>query len=87
MKKRYDRPMTAKQIAASSDDGIDFSDLPELDDRFWREAERVEPDRSQPVTIRVKKSVLDFFRSEGRGYQTRMNAVLEAYVRSRSAGD
>ena len=83
MNKRYKKPMSAEEIAALSDKDIDFSDLPELDEEFWREAERVDPDRTQPLTIRIKKSVVDYFKSGGKGYQTRINAVLEAYVRSR----
>lgn len=65
------------------DDEIDFSDIPELDNEFWENAEWVEPDKTQHLTIRVKQSVLDYFKSGGKGYQTRINAVLEAYVRSK----
>nr|WP_294516225.1 BrnA antitoxin family protein [uncultured Rhodopila sp.] len=82
MKKPFDRPMTAQEIAATPDADIDFSDIPELDDAFWDNARLVEPDRTQSVTLRVKKSVLDTFKAQGKGYQTRMNAVLETYARS-----
>ncbi|MFY7960016.1 MAG: BrnA antitoxin family protein [Elsteraceae bacterium] len=82
MSKRYDKPMTAAEIAAVTDDQIDFSDIPELDEAFWANARLVEPDRTQLVTLRVKKSVLDAFKAQGKGYQTRMNAVLESYSRS-----
>ncbi|MCH7544274.1 MAG: BrnA antitoxin family protein [Proteobacteria bacterium] len=42
-----------------------------------------EPDRTQHVTLRVKKSVLDHFKAGGKkGYQTRINAVLESYCAS-----
>ncbi len=82
MKKRYDRAMTAAELAAEPDETIDFSDIPELDDAFWKNASLVEPDRTQLVTLRVKKSVLDAFKSQGKGYQTRMNLVLESYSRS-----
>ena len=34
------------------------------------------------MTIRVKQSVLDAYKALGKGYQTRMNAVLEAYARA-----
>lgn len=85
MSKRYDKSLTAEQIATIKDKDIDYSDIPELDDRFWREAELVEPDHTQPLTIRVKTSVLDYFKAGGKGYQTRINAVLEAYVRARSS--
>jgi uncharacterized protein (DUF4415 family) len=82
MKKRYDKPMTAEQVAAVSDEEIDYSDIPELDEAFWQNARLVEPDRTMSVTLRVKRSVLDAYKLQGKGYQTRMNAVLETYVRS-----
>ena len=65
------------------DERIDYSDIPELDEDFWERAELVEPERTQQVTLRVKTSVLEAFRATGKGYQTRMNAVLESYARSR----
>ncbi len=78
----YDRPLTPQQIRAVKDENIDFSDIPELDERFWSNASRVEPDRTEQITMRVKRSVLDFFRTPGKGYQTRINRVLESYVRA-----
>ena len=77
---RYDKPLTLEQIAAVKDEDIDFSDVPELDDGFWREAKLVEPDRTVQITLRVKGSVLAHFKASGRGYQTRINQVLESYV-------
>ena len=81
--KRYDKPLTPDQIDAVEDKDIDFSDIPELDEEFWSRAELVEPDPTEQVTIRVKRSVLDYFKAPGKGYQTRMNRVLESYVRAR----
>ena len=78
----YDRPLTPQQIRAVKDENIDFSDIPELDEQFWNNASLVEPDRTEQITMRVKRSVLDFFRTPGRGYQTRINRVLESYVRA-----
>ena len=51
---RYDSPLTPEQIAAVKDEEIDFSDIPELDEDFWREAELKLPDRTEQVTLRVK---------------------------------
>ena len=82
MMKRYARLMTSDEIAAVPDAEIDFSDVPELDEAFWTNAKLVEPDRTQYVTLRVKTSVLDAYKQQGRGYQTRMNAVLESYARA-----
>jgi uncharacterized protein (DUF4415 family) len=36
----------------------------------------------QPVTLRVDADVLEWFKARGKGYQTEMNAVLEAYVKA-----
>ena len=79
---RYVKPLTPAQIAATKDENIDFSDIPELDETFWQEAELVEPDLTEQITMRVKRSVLDYFRVPGKGYQTRINRVLESYVRA-----
>ena len=71
------------EIAAIADQAIDYGDIAETDAEFWAGAKLVEPDRTQHVTLRVKKSVLDHFKAQGaKGYQTRINAVLESYVRA-----
>ena len=79
----FDKPLSVAQIAAANDEDIDFSDIPELEESFWREAEFVEPDLTEQIAMRVKRSVLDYFRAPGKGYQTRINRVLESYVRAR----
>ena len=75
------------KIKAIPDEKIDYSDIPELDAEFWENAEWVEPDKTQSLTIRVKESVLDYFKAGGKGYQTRINAVLESYVRAKKEQD
>ena len=75
-------PKRLQALAARTDEQIDYADIPELDDAFWRNATLVGPDRTQPVTLRVKTSVLEAFKAQGKGYQTRMNAVLKSYVRN-----
>ena len=82
MGKRLERPMTVSEIAKVQDRDIDFSDFPELDEAFWRDARLVEPDRTQSATPRVKQSMLDACKAQGQGYQTRMNAVPETYARA-----
>jgi uncharacterized protein (DUF4415 family) len=43
--------------------------------------------RKQLVSIRYSPEVLDYFRSSGAGWQSRMDAVLREYVESRSGFD
>lgn len=82
--KKYDRELTAEEVARLTDKDIDFSDIPELDDNFWKNAKRVEPDLTEQVTLRLKRSTLGFFKASGKGYQTRINQVLESYIHSHS---
>jgi uncharacterized protein (DUF4415 family) len=45
------------------------------------------PKPKAAIHMRIDRDVLDFFRSTGKGYQTRMNAVLKSYVeRMRRSG-
>lgn len=82
MKKRYDKELSIEELAAMPDDQIDYSDIPELDETFWKNARLVAPEGTQAISLRVKTSVLDAFKATGKGYQSRMNAVLEAYART-----
>ena len=53
---------------------------------WFRRAKLLEPQPKTPVSMRLDEDILKWFRARGRGYQTRINAVLRAYVESRSAG-
>ncbi len=82
MKKPYTRPLTTKELAALDDSDIDYSDIPPLDEQFWANAKLIMPETTQQITLRVKSSVLDAYKATGKGYQTRMNAVLESFART-----
>ncbi len=48
----------------------------------WQETVTVElPEPKEQVTLRLDRDLLRWFRSQGRGYQTRINAVLRGYYR------
>jgi len=83
MKKRYEKPLTPEEMAALRDDQIDTSDIPELDEEFWKNA-KITPPRTKPnVSLRVSEEVVDFFKSENpKGFTGRMAAVLTAYVQA-----
>jgi len=63
------------------DDAIDTSDISELDDDFFRNAE-LRVSAKQPVTLRIDEDVLVWFKAQGRGYQTRINKLLRHYMES-----
>lgn len=70
-----------KRLAEMEDKDIDTSDIPELDDEFFNNAKIRIPSK-QPVTLRVDSDVLAWFKSQGQGYQTRINKLLRAYMES-----
>ena len=82
--KKHAKELTAEEINKLNDSDIDFSDIPQLDKDFWDNAKLVTPDNTAQVTLRVKNSVLNYFKASGKGYQTRMNQVLESYIRSQT---
>ncbi|MCE8507287.1 BrnA antitoxin family protein [Ruegeria pomeroyi] len=45
----------------------------------WSSAKLVEPEPKKLISLRIDADIVEFFRNQGRGYQTRMNAVLRAY--------
>lgn len=54
-------------------------DDPGHDPGFWERAQVVHPRRKERVTMRLDADMLAWFRRQGRGYQTRINAVLRGY--------
>jgi uncharacterized protein (DUF4415 family) len=62
---------------------IDYSDIPELDDNFFKQAKIIIPKNKKLVSLRLDEEILEFFKAQGKRYQTRINAVLLAYIRSR----
>lgn len=68
-----------KRIDALRDEDIDLSDSPELGPDFFSKAV-FWPGPKRQVTLRLDPDVLTFFRKQGRGYQTTINAVLRKYM-------
>ena len=81
--------MSGKHITTVSQD--DLADMPDrtLEDApegetlgadFWKSAKIVYPDGpKERLTVRFDRDMVAWFKSQGRGYQTRMNAVLRSY--------
>jgi len=63
------------------DKDIDTSDIPELDEAFFQQAELRVPAK-QAVTIRLDSDVLAWFKDQGAGYQTRINQLLRQYMQA-----
>lgn len=77
-------PLTAgqaaelKALATRPDSAIDYGDIPPLNDAFWKNAVRnpVYRPTKTSTTVRLDTDVLLWLRSQGKGYQSRINAIL-----------
>jgi len=82
--KRPGQALTAKQkkelkaLAATPDDEIDTSDIPELPPGAWKDAVRGRFYRpiKQAVSMRLDADVIAWLKKQGKGYQTRANSIL-----------
>jgi uncharacterized protein (DUF4415 family) len=66
------------RLAARPDSEIDFSEIPHLNESFWKNAVR-NPFRrraKQQLTVRLDADVVAWLRRRGKGYQTRLNGLL-----------
>ena len=79
--KRLDRQTSAQveDIAASDREGAPMSDAE------WAKAEIVRPEKVA-VGIKLDSDVLDWFKQQGKGYQTRINGVLRRFYEVQTAG-
>ena len=69
--------ITDEEIEAQMRDDPDWADLMDVD---WSNATIVYPQPKNAVSIRLDADVLDFFKASGKGYQTRINAVLRHFM-------
>lgn len=77
--KKRSRTSWAK-IYTLKDNEIDFSDIPEQGKALFKRATPRLPEPKTAVTIRLDRQVLDWFKAKDPGYQTRINALLRAYM-------
>lgn len=69
--------MTDADIEAAMKDDPDWRESRDVD---WSKATVVNPVPKNAVSIRLDRDVLDFFKAGGKGYQSRINAVLRSYM-------
>jgi uncharacterized protein (DUF4415 family) len=74
------REMTDEEVerraAADPDAGV-------IPAGFWDNAKVLLPETKQQITLRLDPEVLRFFKATGKGYQSRMGAVLRSYVEAK----
>jgi uncharacterized protein (DUF4415 family) len=86
MMKRYrldpkkPRQLTAAEARRLDTAPIDYSDIPPLGADFFKKSAK------QQLTIRLDADVLAWLKSQGRGYQTRINRILRVVMESQPRG-
>jgi uncharacterized protein (DUF4415 family) len=65
-----------------TDAQIDLSDIPKIDESFFANAKVRLPQNKQSISLRLDQDTLAWFKDQGKGYQTYINAVLRAYVQA-----
>ena len=65
-------------------DDPDWADLIDFD---WSDAVLVVPQKKKAISIRLDEDVIEFFKAQGEGYQTRMNAVLRHFMENTKKPD
>ncbi len=66
------------RLDALSDEQIDDTEIPTLDEAFFAKAAVHWPPAKKQLTVRLDADVLEWLRSTGKGYQTRINHILRA---------
>lgn len=72
-----------KRLDKMTDADIDLTDIPEVTPEMFSKGvvrHGLKPIVKRQLTLRLDGDVIDWFRSQGSGYQTRMNALLQAYM-------
>lgn len=77
------------RLDAMNDEDIDFSDIPRTTPEFWANAivrKGLKPvNHKDQLTLRIDHDVIEFFKEQGRGYQTKINQLLRAYMEAHKA--
>ena len=61
------------------DEDIDYTDISALDEDFFKNARVLVPPGKRQLTIRLDADVLAWLKAQGKGYQSRINAILRMY--------
>ena len=70
-----------RRIDQIKEEDIDYSDIPPVDDSFFTRATINIPKPKKSITLRIDPEVLEWFQKQGKGYQTKINAILKSYFK------
>jgi uncharacterized protein (DUF4415 family) len=78
--KRITKVSTADLLEMKDESRSDAPEGPGLGPDFWKKARVVIPEGpKKQITVRLDADVVAWFKGQGKGYQTRINAVLRSF--------
>ena len=84
MSKNITKPLKNKidwdAVDSVPESDYNYDDAPEATLEFFKSAYIRVPNKTKPITMRIKADTLDFFKQKASHYQTLINNVLDAYV-------
>jgi uncharacterized protein (DUF4415 family) len=81
-RKASKKDMTDAKITAAIAADPDWAEFEPID---WGKAEVVVPPKKQAISIRLDQDLIEFFKTQGPGYQRRINAVLRSFMKERKS--
>ena len=72
----HTRELTIEELMDLPDEEIDYSDIPPLGEKFWKNAKLRLPETMAVIQVIVDKDIATFFKTSGK----RINDVLRDYV-------
>jgi uncharacterized protein (DUF4415 family) len=78
---RYSLSAVKRKVArGESKTRVNAKEAPAVGEDFWKRARIVMPSGKTSVHLRIDSDVFEWFKRQGEGHPTRMNAVLRSYV-------
>ncbi len=70
-----------ERLESMRDEDIDCSDIPELDETFWKNAVLVQPVNKERLTVRFDADMVELFKRQGRGLSNQNEHSAEKLLR------
>lgn len=68
------------KLSQKDDKEINYEDSPATTKEFWKDAEIFMPQHKVHISLRLDEDIINYFKAEGKGYQSKINAILKSYI-------
>lgn len=68
------------KLRQKGDENINYEDSPATTKEFWKDADVFMPQPKVHISLRLDEDIINYFKEEGKGYQSKINAVLKSYI-------